>query len=203
MPTAFWTRVVIALATGSWVVIAYLFNVPVDNRYLKAFGTITMGVLMVLALFDLYVWRWLPFAITKRPKLRGTWKVLLESTWAGEGGEPVSKECYLVVRQTFSRVTVSTLFDVSRSASLNATITEHDGVRELSYVYWSAARTTARDGNPPHRGATALVIATQPKVHMVGDYWTERDNARGTLTTIGRSNKLYDSFEAALLGDYK
>src|SRR5690349_615032 len=133
MPTAFWTRIVIALATGSWVVIAYILNVPVDNRYLKAFGTITMIVIMLLALFDVYLWRWLPRFVTRRPMLRGTWKAELESTWT-QDGERVVKECYLVVRQSFSKITVSALFDISRSRSESAGLTERDGVCELSYI---------------------------------------------------------------------
>jgi hypothetical protein len=162
-----------------------------------------MIVVFILAAFDLYLWRYFPRAITKRPNLHGTWKAKLESTWvSGETGEAVSKHFYLVVRQTFSSITVTSLYDIARSQSTSAGLAEHNGTCELSYIYWSAAKTTKRTGNPPHRGAAALVISSEPTLSMAGDYWTERDGGKGTIATLGRSKKIYDSFDAAEEGVY-
>jgi hypothetical protein len=203
MPTAFWTRLVIGLAALLWIALAYVLKVPVDNQWLKYLSTITMMVILLLTAFDLYLWRFLPRKITKRPNLHGTWKAQLNSTWISpETGGPVSKIFYLVIRQTFSRVTVTSLYDTSRSHSMSADIAVHNGTYELSYVYWSAAKTAERGGNAPHRGAASLVVSTEPAIGMEGDYWTERENAKGDIVTLGHSRTVYQTFAKASNGTY-
>jgi hypothetical protein len=204
MPTAFWTKVVIGLAALCWIVLAYLLNVPIDNRWLKSLSTVTLGVVLLLAAFDLYLWRLLPRKITKRPRLHGTWKAELQSTWvAPDSGAAVAKTFYLVVRQTFSKISVTALYDISRSYSTAADVEDNRGTYELSYIYWSAAKTIERTGNAPHRGAASLVVSTEPTISMEGDYWTEREGAKGEIVTHGHSGRIYQSFEKASRGKYK
>jgi len=201
MPTPFWTRLVLALAAGLWLALAFLLDAPVDAEWLQPLGAVMAAVVLLLLAFDRLAWRWLPLAVTKRPMLHGTWKSTLEFEWPG-GTPPQSKECYLVVRQTYSTVTVDMLFDISSSQSRSAAIREVNGRRGLWWSYWSAARTLDREDNPPHRGGAELVISVKPVLRLEGDYWTER-KTRGRILTHGRSKHIYDDFESARGGSYQ
>jgi hypothetical protein len=200
MPTPFWTRFVIGVAAVLWFGIAYLLDAPVDEEWLKPAGYVMSAVVLLLLAFDTLLWRWLPLAVTKRPNVRGTWKAKLHYEWP-----PVtptqSKECYLLVRQTFSTVSVQMFFDISSSVSRSADIQTADGSYQLWWSYLSMANQFDRE-NPPHRGAAELTIATVPKIRLDGQYWTERKTV-GRITTSARSKKLYDSWEAAQAGKYK
>ena len=201
MPTPFWTRLVIALAAGLWLALAFLLDAPVDTEWLRPLGAVMAVVVLLLLAFDRLAWRWLPLAVTKRPKLHGTWKASLEYEWP-EGTRTQLKECYLVVRQTFSTVSVDMLFDISSSQSRSADIKEVAGRRSLWWSYWSAARTLDREDNSPHRGGAELVISLEPKLRLEGDYWTER-KTRGGIVTHGHSKQIYDDFESARSGLYR
>jgi hypothetical protein len=203
MPNAFWIRIVIGLAAAAYLVLAYGFGVSVDEDGLQYLAGVTFLIIVVLTVFDLWLWRLLPFAITKRPRLYGTWRATLDSTWVDpDTNQPVRKTFYIAIRQTFSLVSVTSLFDISRSRSTSADIVKDHDDLVLSYVYWSAADTDKREGNPPHRGTTSLVLSRANKRwSMSGDYWTERDS-RGTIRTDGWNKHRYSSFEDAADANY-
>jgi hypothetical protein len=195
MPTPFWTRAIVLLAAGFWLLLAFVLHVPVDKTWLKALGGIASAVVLVLLAFDYLLWRWLPATITRRPVLHGTWKATLEYRWP-ESEPPKTKDAYVVIRQTYSTVSVEMLFDISDSHSTSAAIVERNGRRFLSFSYWSASRTTEREANPPHRGGAELGISLKPCRRLDGDYWTERKTV-GRITTAGWSRHLFDDFESA------
>jgi hypothetical protein len=204
MPTPLWTRLVIGVAAGRWVLIAFVLDLNVDQNWLKSLGGVAGAVVVLLLFFDRWGWRWLPFALPGHPKLHGTWKATLhfEELEAGQPtGERRDKDCFVVVRQTYSEVKVNMLFDISSSESRSAAICEQNGVLRLWFSYWSAAGTLDRDGNEPHRGGAELVISVKPRLLLEGDYWTER-RTRGRIETHGRSPHLYDDFKSACQGTY-
>lgn len=194
MPTPFWTRLVIALAAVLWFGIAYLLEAPVDDAWLKPAGYVVAAVVLLLLAFDTVLWRWLPLALTKRPNLRGTWRADLRYEWP-PGSPAQSKDCYLLIRQTFSTVSIQMLFDISSSKSRSADIKNTDGHFELWWSYLSMAYQFDPD-NPPHRGAAEVAISVSGETSLEGEYWTERKTV-GRITTSGRSKKLYDSYAKA------
>jgi hypothetical protein len=200
MPTPFWTRAVVFLAAGFWLLLAFVLNVPVDKTWLKWLGGIASAVVLALLAFDYILWRWLPCALTRRPVLRGTWKATLEYHWP-EDQPSKTKDAYIVIRQTYSTISVGMLFDISESHSTSAAIVERNGRRFLSFSYWSAASTTEREGNPPHRGAAELGISMKPRMLLEGDYWTERKTI-GRIRSAGRSRHIFDDFESAKAAEY-
>lgn len=200
MPTPFWTRVVVGLAAGVWIVIAFVLDVPVDDNWLKALGIVAAVVVLALLAFDRVAWRWLPSALTRRPKLHGTWKATINYEWPA--GTPQSKDCFIVVRQTYSTVSVGMLFDISSSQSRSAAIVSSDGRRHLWFSYWSAADAQHREDNPPHRGAAELVVSAKPRTRLEGDYWTDRKTL-GRIATSGHSKTVYDDYQSAQAGTYK
>jgi hypothetical protein len=182
-------------------VLAFVLDAPVDKTWLKYVGAITSVVVVLLLIFDRWAWRWVPLAMSKRPNLQGTWKAQLHYQWP-DGAPTKTKDCFIIIRQTYSTVTVAMLFDISDSESKSAAIVDSNGQRSLWWSYLSIAHTLEQQDNPPHRGAAALVISPQPKLALVGDYWTER-KTRGRLTTSGRSKQLYGDYQSALAAKYQ
>lgn len=201
MPTSLATRIVIGLSAGLWLVLAFVLHAPVDKTWLKYLGGIASVIVVLLLIFDRWAWRCLPVAISKRPNLHGTWKSQLHYQWP-DGAPTQTKECFIVIRQTYSNITVAMHFDISDSQSRSAAVVETNGQRSLWWSYLSVAHSLEQEGNPPHRGGAELGISLKPKLFLAGDYWTER-KTRGRLTTSGRSKRLYDDYESALTGVYE
>ncbi|WP_431885768.1 hypothetical protein [Micromonospora wenchangensis] len=151
---------------------------------------------MLLLVFDLFVWRWLPYWLVKRPVLNGTWKARLKSNWLDSSDSPIEKTCYIVVEQTFSKISVAMIFDTSDSISTVADIVYEGGRPVVWYAYRSAAHVLSQSNNPPHRGAIALYVSMSPRISLGGDYWTERNTA-GRIVTVGYSKKVAGSYRDA------
>lgn len=196
MPTPLATRVVIGLSAALWLLLAFVLEAPVDKTWLKYLGGIASVVVVLLLVFDRWAWRWLPVGITKRPDLQGTWKAQLDYEWP-DGAATQTKTCFIVIRQTFSTVTVDMHFDISDSHSRSAAIVETNERRSLWWSYLSVAHSLEQASNPPHRGGAELAISLMPNLSLRGDYWTER-KTRGRLTATGHSKHCYDAYESAL-----
>lgn len=196
MPSGNWTRGVIFAAAGLWIALAFFMDFPVDRNWLKYVGILASVVVWALLAFDLWVWRWLPYALTKRPNLKGTWKGTYTSSWETDAGPSLPTEFYLVVRQTYSTINVEALFSISRSRSSSANITLGEGSPILWYTYDSSAHALKTTGNPPHRGATQLTIQTEPQIALEGDYWTSRQTV-GRIEMSVVSSKCAGSFAGA------
>jgi len=204
MPTPFWTRLIIGVSAGLWLLIAFVLHVDIDDEWVKTLGGVAAVVVAGLLVFDRWAWRWLPLTLPGHPKLHGTWRGVLEFEELEQGkptGGTLRKECFLVIRQTYSTISVNMLFDVSTSESRSAAICEQKGVLRLWFSYWSAAGTLHRDGNEPHRGGAEVVISREPTLSLRGDYWTER-RTRGRIETHGHTARVYDDYESACDGHY-
>src|SRR5207248_7782274 len=106
-------------------------------------------------LYDQWIWRWpLIRKLTRRPVIHGTWKTALHSNHASVRGAPI--ECYLVIRQTYSRVSVRLLVERSASRSMSGDIVFEEGVCVLYYLFAKQTRALDLGGNPSSRGGAAL-----------------------------------------------
>jgi hypothetical protein len=195
MPSANWIRGITILATALATGIVWGTGHGVDIPYIKASVTASSVIVVIAFVYDAWAWRWPVLRnLTRRPMLHGTWKAELETSFATRAHETI--DAYIVVRQTFSRISVSMLFDHSRSKSMSGDLLFEDGLCTLYYLFRTEADTLHRDGNPPARGGAALAIGRSPNLHLEGDYWTERDT-RGHVRTVGRTTRIYDTFAAA------
>jgi len=201
MPSPFATRAVIGLSAGLWLVLAFVLDAPVDKTWLKYLGGISSVVVVMLLIFDRWAWRWVPDNWTRRPNLQGTWKAQLYYQWP-DGAPTQTKVCFIVIRQTFSTVTVAMHFDISDSHSRSAAIVETNGAQSLCWSYLSVAHTLEQEDNPPHRGGADLTISRKPSISLAGDYWTER-KTRGRITTLGHNPHCYDDFRRAETATYE
>jgi hypothetical protein len=157
--------------------------------------------LLFLVAFDLWAWRlrFLQGWFVPRPDIRGTWRVELHSDWK----EPTAKEvvapiaAYLVVRQTFSTLSLRMLTSESSSELVAAEIGKAaDGTYRLAAVYRNEPKLSVRDRSPIHYGAIVLDVQGDPVKHLVGYYWTDR-STRGELRSLARHTTFASSFDDA------
>lgn len=155
----------------------------------------------LLVAFDLWAWRlrFLHGWFVPRPDLRGTWRVELQSDWkdpaTDEGIGPIV--AYLVVRQTFSMLSVRMLTAESASELVAAEINKaSDGTYRLAAVYRNEPNLSVRARSPIHYGAIVLDVQGDPVKDLAGYYWTDR-NSRGELRTLARNDSIAASFKEA------
>jgi hypothetical protein len=200
MPTKGWTQIVIVAAAIVAFVIVWVTTGDTDIAFAKAIVTASTIIIVGLVVFDRWLWRYKPLRwLHGRPVLHGTWKIVLRTSHQMRAEEEI--EAYLVVRQTYSSIRVDGLFDRSNSECLSADLAVQNGRCTLNYLFRSEASALHQDGNPPSRGAASLRVARQPTTHLEGDYWMQR-GTKGSITSVGRSTRIYDTFNAARLGEF-
>lgn len=189
------------VAAALWGGMLVFEGVAVSGRWFRPFSTVVGVVLLLLVAFDLWAWRlrFLQGWFVPRPDLRGTWRVELHSDWT----DPTTNQivgpiaAYLVVRQTFSTLSLRMLTPESSSELVAAEISKAvDGTYRLAAVYRNEPKLSIRDRSPIHYGAIVLDVQGDPVTDLVGHYWTDR-STRGQLKTIGRDVRLFSSFERA------
>lgn len=192
MPTSQWTRIVIFLAAGVWFVAALMMGVPVDQAWTKPLSITASVVVLLLMSFDSFLWALVPNRFMRVPKLAGTWKATLKSSFKNDDGKPTELTCFLAIKQTYSSIHIEMLFPKSESYSTSASIVFPDGIAELWYSYRSEAHSLNRDGNPPHKGAAKMRIAEG----LSGDYWTDR-GSYGRIETSAHTSKFIRDYKSA------
>jgi hypothetical protein len=190
--------VLLLVAALVWGVLLLVNGVDVSLGWLRYFS-VTLGVLIVLlAAFDLYLWH-LPLLhpwFVRRPDLRGTWRASLRSSWVDPATQsripPIAG--YMVIRQTFSYISLRLITTESRSEMLGAEILRaEDGTYRVFGVYRSEPRLGLRAVSPIHYGGLVLQVTGLPATRMEGHYWTDRDTA-GEIALESRRKRLIDDF---------
>jgi hypothetical protein len=192
---------ILVLSVALWSGLLLVEGVTVNAAWLRPFSTVIGVLLLLLAVFDLWAWR-LPVLhgwFVPRPDLRGTWRVELQSNWKNPATEarvgPIV--AYLVVRQTFSALSVRMLTAESASELVAAEINKaNDGTYRLAAVYRNEPMLLVRDRSPMHYGAILLDVQGDPVTSLAGYYWTDR-NSRGELRTLARNVSPAGSFQDA------
>lgn len=187
----------ILIAALLWAALLALEGVAITAAWFRPFSVVIALLLLLLTAFDLYLWR-LPFLqawFVKRPLLDGTWKADVRSNWknpdTGKAIDPI--EGFMVIRQTFSRLSLRLLTDESQSELLGADlIRADDGTYRVVGVYRSEPKLTVRDRSPIHYGGLALQVIGKPPRSLEGHYWTDRDTAGAIALTDRRSMHLED-----------
>ena len=148
--------------------------------------------------FVKWAWRWriLQGWLIKVPDLQGTWRGHLKSDWINpdtqQGVPPIP--VLVVIRQTFSSISVVMMTAESSSYSTAAQINTVPGTDQLyvTYTYTNRPRATIRDRSDIHDGAATLKLALKPPC-LEGEYWTSR-KTRGDFEANLESRKLADKF---------
>jgi SMODS-associating 2TM, beta-strand rich effector domain len=193
--------VILIFAAAIWGVMLVIEGVAVSGKWFRPFSTVVGVVLLLLVAFDLWAWRWrmLHGWFVPRPDVRGTWRVELRSEWKNpETGQTIAPiAAYMVVRQTFSTLSVRMLTEESLSELVAAEISKAtDGTYRIAAVYRNEPALSVRHRSPIHYGALVLDVQGDPVVSLAGHYWTDR-NTRGEIRTLGRISTIASSFAHA------
>jgi len=189
------------VAAVVWGVLLLLQGVAVQLSWLRPISVVTGILLLGLAVFDLYLWK-LPILqswFVKRPFIAGTWQAELKSNWvnpaAGTTIAPVTG--FMVIRQTFSRLSLRLITSESQSELLGAEILRaDDGTYRLMGVYRSEPKLSVRDRSPIHYGGLVLQVIGSPAIGLEGHYWTDRSTA-GEIALSKRRKKLASDMASA------
>ncbi|MBE0614866.1 MAG: hypothetical protein IH604_14445 [Burkholderiales bacterium] len=194
-------KAIIYLTVVIWTGVLYAYQEQVQSETLRHLSLVITIVLYVVMAFDLWVWK-LPFLrgwFVKRPVIDGTWKVEIRSLWkdpaTGAGIPPV--EGYMVVRQTFSTLSMRLLTAESHSELVGTEIVfSMDGLYCVSGVYRNEPRLQVREKSPMHYGAVWLRVVGEPTQKITGHYWTDRQTI-GEMDLTDRHVGRFQDFESA------
>lgn len=179
-----------------------VFNgVHVSAQLAKPFSLVLGILLVLLDIFDRWLWRWplLHSWFVSRPNLQGTWKgqILPSGIDLESGHFHRAIDGYLVIRQTYSSISIRLLTQESSSELLAGNIVkESDGMVTVFGTYRNTPRLKARDGSPIHFGGLLLHVQGVPASILDGQYWTDR-STRGELHFDRRDKILVHTFEEA------
>jgi hypothetical protein len=199
VPGQFPVGILVGLVGCTWFVVAVaLYDASPDLRFFKPMSIVSGIVAAVLAGFDRWVWR-VPglTSVHGVPDLNGTWYGELRSMWSdpATGASPPSIPTVIVVRQTYTTVSVRSFTAESSSVSIAAgLIAEPDGSLVLTYLYRNEPKLSVQDRSRAHHGGVRLALAGDTD-KCEGSYWTDR-TSKGELSLrrVGRQAVL--DFEA-------
>lgn len=194
-------KAIIYVAVLAWTVVLYVNHEAIKSAWLQSLSTVITIVLYAVMAFDLWLWK-IPLLhgwFVKRPVIDGTWKVEIRSNWknpaTGAGIGPV--EGYMVIRQTFSTLSLRLLTEESSSELVGTEIVcSADGLYCVSGVYRNEPRFQVRERSAIHYGAVWLRIIDEPLMKVIGHYWTDRETA-GEMELSHRQKKSFQTFQSA------
>ena len=197
--------VFLGFAALVWWFVLVAQGTQVSSAYLRPFGTV-VGFLVVLGtVFEFLLWRWswLHGWFVKRPDLRGTWRVELQSDWIDPATNVVVPIiiCYMGVAQTLSTLQMHLMTPESESWFIAERITPSRskvGYR-VAGVYTNEPKTHLRGKRSEiHLGGLLLEThgpANRPNT-LTGEYWTDR-KTKGQMTFTERLPDVFTRFEDA------
>jgi hypothetical protein len=200
-------KIAVFLSVSLLVLILYLQGQSIIKPSLNAVSWIATIVVIALAIWDKWVWRWkFLYPFSKMPDVRGTWKAELNSYWE----DPTTNqtrgkiEVYLVFRQTFSRVSIRLFSSESSSVSLSANVcTDDEGVHTIATTYLNTPSLEHLSHSPISHGGMLLNVRGGKIVKQIdGKYWTDR-LSRGELKMSEHSPNLADGFDDARKLNFK
>jgi hypothetical protein len=182
-----------------WGVTLFLQGFDVSPELLKPFQTVVGGLVIFFAAFEHFLWKvpgingWL----VKRPNISGTWRVTFQTSWKHPDTEivPGPTTAFMVVKQTFSNVTMTLLTKESSSHFVADELNVGpDGRFAVFGVYLNEPKAAVRHRSEVHHGALKLTLQGTPVASMEGVYWTDR-LTRGDLRLEERRTRTVDSYQ--------
>ena len=196
----------LAIAALVWWVTLLLQGTPVTWEHGKPF-TVVVGFLGLLGfVFNRFLWR-LPFFhgwFVKRPDLRGTWRVELQSSYVDpDTGKRVPMiVCYMGVEQTLSELKMHLMTPESESWFIADHIRPSLSGNGYQVIggYTNEPEIHLRDERISEIHKGALIIDThgsgvRPNT-LKAQYWTDRKTV-GTMEFNSRVDKVFTRFEDA------
>ena len=198
--------VFLGMAVVAWALVLFVQGTPLSFSQLAPFSTV-VGVLAIGALsMEKLLWRqpWLHGWFVKRPDLRGTWKVLLQSDWISRETNaaigPIT--CYIGVEQTLSSLQMHLMTPESESWFVAHSIltSPSENGYQIVGVYTNKPHVHLRSSTSAmHRGAVIIDTHGESALRpssLAGEYWTDRKTT-GRMTFTNRCDTVYTQFTQA------
>ena len=192
----------IGLALFFWVGLLWVRGVPLSWEYLWPYGLVVSILVLIAAIFERWGWAWrfLHGWFVKRPDIRGSWRVDLDSEWVDPSTEEevVPITCYMVVRQTLTTLSMRMMTaDSSSWLVAHKIVKENDGVFLVTGVYTNTPKLRHRGKSSEiHYGAFLLKVLGDPPKSLEGEYWTDR-NSRGSMRLSNKNTVIFSTYEEA------
>ena len=198
--------VCLAIAALAWWVVLRVQNTPVTWAHAAPFTAVVTVLGLLAFVFDRYLWHTQFFHgwFFKRPDLRGTWHVELQSSYI----DPTTTQrvpmivCYMGIEQTLSEIKMHLMTPESESWSIASHIRPSpsgNGYQAIS-VYTNDPNIHLRDKGTSHTHKGTLIIDTHgPGVRpitLTAQYWTDR-KTMGTMDFKRRVTRVFTRFEDA------
>lgn len=170
-----------AIGVGlTYALVLYLAGVRLDVDLRRGLAYLpTLAAAAVIA-WDLWIWRWpLIWRATPRPRLDGTWSVVLRPTDDSHippGGNRGPIQGYIVIKQTYW--TISLRLYTAESSSLSRSYFWDDsngtGTSWLTFIYDSTPMQRLQHRSGRHLGACSLHPGNRRPTAVEGRYFTDR-----------------------------
>ena len=196
----------LVIAVLVWWITLLLQGTPVTWAHATPF-TVVVGFLGVFwCAFDRFLWRlsFLHGWFVKRPDLRGTWRVKLQSSYVNPETEKCVPliVCYMGVKQTLGELKMHLMTPESESCFIASHIrpSPSGSGYQVIGVYTNHPNITLRNKRMSEIHNGALIITThgsdvRPNL-LEGEYWTDR-STNGTIDFTNRVSQVFTRFEDA------
>ena len=195
----------LGLSALVWGLVLFAQRTQFGWQHLSPFGIVVSFLVALGAAFEFLLWRWswLHGWFVKRPDLRGTWRVELQSDWidpaTNVGVPPIV--CYMGVAQTLSTLQMHLMTPESESWSIAERVSPspNGAGYQVASVYTNRPQVHLRGvRSEMHLGG--LLLDTHGRANcpdtLAGEYWTDR-KTKGQMTFTDRRATIFTRFEDA------
>jgi hypothetical protein len=196
----------VGIAALIWLIVLLSQGTPIEWAHASPFSVVVSGLVGLGLLFELVLWRqtWLHGWFVKRPDLRGTWRVELQSSYIRpETNVRVPMiVCYMGVKQTLSTLHMHLMTPESESWFIADHVRQSpngSGFQVIG-VYSNEPNVHLRDERISEMHQGALIIETHgPSLRpttLTAKYWTDRKTT-GTMDFTSRIGEVCTRFADA------
>lgn len=198
--------VFVIIAALVWLIVLFFQGTPVTWAHGQPFSIVVSSLVALGFLLEVFLWRqpWLHGWLVKRPDLRGTWRVELQSSYV----RPQTNErvpiivCYMGVKQTLSKLQMHLMTPESESWFIANHIRPSSNVSgyQVIGVFTNEPIIHLRDERISEMHQGAIIIEThglkRRPTTLTAKYWTDRKTT-GTMDFTMRLDEVYTRFADA------
>jgi len=208
----------VVIAALVWLIVLFFQGTPVSLAHARPFSVVVSSLVGLGLLFELVLWRlpWLHGWFVRRPDLRGTWCVELQSSYIRptecprDGcAEQLSKGervpmivCYMGVKQTLSKLQMHLMTPESESWFIADHVRPSPNGNGFQVIggYTNEPNIHLRDERISEMHQGAIIIETHgPGLRpatLTAKYWTDRKTT-GTMDFTARVDEIFTRFADA------
>ena len=186
-----------------WLTVLLCQGTPVSWAHARHFSIVVSSLVGLGLFFEVVLWRqpWLHGWFVKRPDLRGTWLVKVQSSYV----RPESSErvppivCYMGVKQTLSTLQMHLMTPESESWFIADHVrpSPNGNGFQVIGVYTNEPNVHIRDERISEMHQGAIILETHGRglrpTTLTAKYWTDRKTT-GTMEFSARIDEVYTRF---------